>query len=312
MNIAYTLDNFPRQAESYITIGNFDGMHAGHKRLIGDMLIAAHADQRPGLVVTFTPHPMEVLFPDKPFQRIESDEEKLAIMEQLGVDTVLMLPFTPEFATMPPEAFIRNILLERLGMRRLFIGHDWTFGQGGSGNFALVERMAAEQGFSVTRLAPVMVGNEIVSSSRIRTLLQGGNIRLANAMLERHFTVSGEVIKGFQRGRTIGFPTANLKPGKSLLPKTGGYITYAEVEGRMYGAMTNIGRNPTFGNDHVSIETYILDFDADIYGKTIRLHFIDFLSEEQKFNGIEELKSHLRQVERDVRIRLGMPFDSFY
>ena len=311
MNIARTLDGFPNSAESYVTIGNFDGMHAGHKRLIGDMLVAARKDGRPGIVMTFSPHPMEVLASGKPFQRIESDAEKLELMRQMGVETVLMLPFTREFAAMSPDVFIRDILLERLGMRRLFVGHDWTFGRDGAGNFSLAERLAEERGFSVTRLAPVMIGNDVVSSSRIRDLLGTGNIRLANAMLERYFSVSGEVVKGFQRGRAIGFPTANLKPDGRILPKTGGYITYAEVDGVMHGAMTNIGNNPTFGNDHVTIETYILDFNQDIYGKTIRLHFVDFFSEEQKFNGIEELKAHLRRAEREARIRLGMATDSF-
>ena len=311
MNIIYTLEDISLPAERHVTIGNFDGMHIGHKRLIQDMLAAARAASRPGIVTTFSPHPMEVLARDKAFQRIESDAEKFALMEQIGVETLLVLPFTPEFAAMPPENFIRETLYGQLGMRHLFVGHDWTFGRAAEGDFSLVERMAAELGFSVTRLAPVMIENEIVSSSRIRELVRAGNIRLANAMLERHFTVSGEVVKGFQRGRTIGFPTANLNPGDRLLPRVGGYITYAEVEGRMYGAMTNIGNNPTFGNAHVTVETYILDFDADIYGKTIRLHFVDFLSEERKFDGVDALKSHLRQVERDVRARLGMTVSSF-
>lgn len=311
MNIVRTLEDFPCPAKSYVTIGNFDGMHAGHKLLIGDMLLAAHKESCPAIVVTFTPHPMEVLGKDMAFRRIENDEEKLALMEQMGVETVFMLPFTLDFAAMSPEVFIQNILVEHLGMRRLFIGYDWTFGRDGMGDFSLVERLAVQQGFSVTRLAPVMVRGEAVSSSRIRDLLREGNICLANAMLERYFSVSGEVVKGFQRGRTIGFPTANLKPDTRILPKTGGYITYAEIDGHMYGAMTNIGNNPTFGNDHVTIETHILDFHADIYGKTMRLHFVDFFSEEQKFNGIEELKAHLRRAEQEARARLGIASASY-
>ena len=305
MRIIRSLDDYAPAGESYVTIGNFDGMHAGHKELVNAMLAAAKDDGKEGIVVTFAPHPAEVLSPAKPFQRLISETDKLERLQKLGVKTVLVVPFTEDFARLSAEEFVRDVLVKKLNARRIFVGHDWKFGRNAGGDFSLVRGLGSRYGFRVEKVEPVHLEDAPVSSTRIREALKSSNIRAANAMLGGYFAISGTVVKGFQRGRTIGFPTANIVPGNVMLPAPGGYLTWAEVDGKEYPAMTNIGTNPTFGNDHVTVETHIPDFDKDIYGKTLTLHFVDFLAPEQKFPTIEALTDHLHAMERQVRARLG-------
>lgn len=305
MEIARSLEALRGAEKSYVTIGNFDGMHAGHRELVECMIRAARRDGAKAVVVTFDPHPRERFSEDGQFRRLSSEEEKLAQLRKMGVDMALIIPFTPEFAAMPPEEFVRTVLVEKLHAVRVFVGHDWRFGSGRGGDFSLARDLGARYGFTVDKVAPVCVAGEAASSSRVRAALEGGDMGEASALLGGFFTVSGEVVKGFQRGRQIGFPTANILPGNTLLPKTGGYLTWAEVDGKRYMAMTNIGRNPTFGNDHVTVETHLLDFSGDLYGKTLTLHFVDFLEPEQKYESVEALKAHLAEIERKVRERLG-------
>jgi riboflavin kinase/FMN adenylyltransferase len=293
---------------SCVTIGNFDGVHVGHQRLMARTCAKAKKRGLISVVVTFDPHPMTVLMGQKTPPFITSTRQRLRFIEQQGPNVALVLEFTRQMAAQEPEEFVRHYLVEGLGLRELVLGYDYAMGKGRKGNFELLSAMGQQLGFGVERLDPVIVGGAVVSSTRIRDLIQSGNVWDARPLLGRFFEVQGEVIDGMKRGAAqLGFPTANLRLEGTLLPKSGVYAVWAEVDGETFQAVANVGYNPTFGDTGLTLEAHILDFNRSIYGSQISLQFVQRLRSERKFESIEALKSRIADDVRLGRIILGTP-----
>ena len=281
-------------AGSCVTIGNFDGVHKGHQRLIQLACSRAKARDMVSVVVTFDPHPMRVLRNDRTPPFITLTEQKLELISQFGPQVCLLLEFTMDMARLSPEEFVKTYLLDGLNMKEMIIGYDYHLGKGRAGNFETLTGMGNRYGFSVDRLDPVTIDNAIVSSTRIRDLVQAGKVWPVRPLLGRFYQVKGEVVRGMNRGgKLLGFPTANLKLMDELFPKPGVYAIWVELDGEVHMGVANIGKNPTFGNDALSVEAHILDYSGDIYGEDIRVHFVQRIRDEKKFNGIDELKERI-------------------
>jgi riboflavin kinase/FMN adenylyltransferase len=300
-------------SESCVTIGNFDGVHLGHQRLIGLACARAKARGLVCVVVTFDPHPLRVLVgPDTP-PFITLTEQKLELMAELGPHAALVLPFTRELAALSPEEFVRRYLVEGLGVRELVIGYDYHMGKGRSGDFHTLTGLGERFGFSVDRIEPVSLDGAIVSSTRIRDMVQAGQVWAARPLLSRFYQVRGEVVHGMGRGgRLLGFPTANLRLDDELVPRLGVYAVWVEVlpgggSRRVVPGVANIGTNPTFEGSAVSVEAHLLDFDADIYSTEIRVHFVQRIRSERKFSGPEELVARIRKDVALAREILAQP-----
>ena len=283
-----------------VTIGNFDGVHNGHRKLIRRTMEKAAKLGLPSVVVTFCPHPLKVLAGAHAAPLITDYEKKLDLFEALGVDLVLMLEFTKALAGMEPEQFVREVLVEGLHMKELVVGYDYSFGKGRKGNFELLSELGARFGYSTERLDPVIIDGAIVSSTRIRDMIKAGRVWYVRPLMDRFYVVRGIVVHGMDRGgKLLGFPTANMRVRDELHPMPGVYATWAEVDGKVYKAVTNIGTNPTFGNDEISVETFIMDFDQDIYGWELRLNFVTRLRDEKKFGSLDEL---VAQITKDISL----------
>ncbi|WP_054650349.1 bifunctional riboflavin kinase/FAD synthetase [Salidesulfovibrio brasiliensis] len=301
MIVARTIDEIRDAVQgAAVTIGNFDGVHKGHQKLLGLTCDKAQANDLTSVVVTFDPHPLRVLTGRKTPPFITLIEQKLELISQYGPQVALVLEFTKDIAALSPEEFVRQYLVEGLGMKELIIGHDYHMGKGRSGNYDTLMELGAAMGFNVERLEPVTVEGAIVSSTRIRDLVQAGEVWDALPLLGRFYQVAGEVVHGMNRGgRLLGFPTANLKLVDELFPKPGVYAIWVEVDGEPHKGVANIGKNPTFGNDALSVEAHLLDFSGDLYGRDIRVHFVQRIRDERKFNGIDELKE---RIGKDIAI----------
>lgn len=279
-----------------VALGNFDGVHLGHQEIIKRTVESAHTKGYEAIVYTFDPHPRIVLGKVPEVPRLTTPRERADILEKLGLDVLILAEFTREFAAQPPEQFVREILVEELGARRLFIGENYRFGKDRAGTPAELKKIAPEAGFQVRVVPSVLVDGVMVSSSRIRDLLSQGRIREANVLLGRYYGLEGRIIHGHHRGKGLGFPTANLKPEVKLHPPEGVYAVYCRLDESVYPGVMNIGYNPTFQDKRVSYEAYLFDFDENIYGRTMRIYIVDRLREERTFSGIDELKA---QIERD-------------
>ena len=282
------------------TIGNFDGVHLGHRKILETVVSRARAVGRPSFAITFEPHPMAVLRPGDAPKRIQTLRQKEEAIEALGVDALLVIPFTRDFSLTEPEEFVRTLLRDKLAASELFLGGHFAFGRGKRGDLALLTRMGGECGFSVSAVDEVYAGGEPVSSTRVRRALERGAIVEANAMLGREYELDGLVSRGDRLGHQIGVPTINLEPENELPPSDGVYVTEIEIRsfGRKFASVTNIGRRPTLYEDYTTtIETYVLDFSADVYGEKVRLFFHDRLREERKFPSMMDLKA---QIQRDI------------
>lgn len=291
---------------SCVTIGNFDGVHLGHQRLMARTCAKARARGLVSVVVTFDPHPMTVLMRHKTPPFITSTSQRLRLMEAQGPNVALVLAFTREMASLEPEEFVKRYLLDGLAMRELVVGYDYAMGKGRKGDYELLSRMGRESGFGVERLDPVIVGGAVVSSTRIRDLVQSGNVWDARPLLGRFFEVEGEVVDGKKRGAAkLGFPTANLRLEGTLLPRPGVYAVWAELDGETFQAVANVGDNPTFGDTGLTLEAHIMDFDRRIYGQRLRLHFVQRLRGERKFESIDALKARIADDVRLSRVILA-------
>jgi riboflavin kinase / FMN adenylyltransferase len=283
------------------TIGNFDGVHLGHRRILEAVVARARETDRPSIAITFEPHPLSVLRPDRAPRRLQTLHQKEEAIEALGVENLLVIPFTRDFSLIEPEEFVRSVLEERLAVSELFLGSHFAFGRGKRGDLALLTRMGPECGFVASGVEEVFFEGEPVSSTRIRTAIARGDIRRANAMLGREYELDGLVAKGDKVGRKIGYPTINLEPENELHPADGVYVTQIHIRsfGRRFDCVTNIGRRPTVYEDYsTTIETYVLDFSADVYGEKVRLFFFDRLREERKFPSVTDLSE---QIARDIQ-----------
>jgi len=283
------------------TIGNFDGVHLGHRRILEAVVARARETDRPSIAITFEPHPLSVLRPDRAPRRLQTLHQKEEAIEALSVENLLVIPFTRDFSLIEPEEFVRSVLEERLAVSELFLGSHFAFGRGKRGDLALLTRMGPECGFVASGVEEVFFEGEPVSSTRIRTAIARGDVRRANAMLGREYELDGLVARGDKVGRKIGYPTINLEPENELHPADGVYVTQIHIRsfGRRFDCVTNIGRRPTVYEDYATtIETYVLDFSADVYGEKVRLFFFDRLREERKFPSVTDLSE---QIGRDIR-----------
>lgn len=288
-----------------ITIGNFDGVHIGHQKIFEYVKKKAKQINGTSVVITFEPHPIRVLYENHPLKLITTCQDKIKLIEKCGVDVTVCIPFTVEFSRIEAQDFVKEILVENFRAKWIVVGYDYRFGRERKGDKELLKRLGKSLGFKVTVLKAYRKSGKIISSTAVRNALIEGRIKEANSFLGRAYHIDGEVIKGAQRGSTLlGYPTANILPKQEIIPKEGVYVVKVTIpEDKTYNAVANIGRNPTFGGDRLSYEVHIINFRGDLLGKMIRVHFIERLRDEKKFNGPEELKEAISQdIESALKI----------
>jgi riboflavin kinase/FMN adenylyltransferase len=293
---------------SSVTLGNFDGIHVGHQALIKNAVDDGQRLGLPSAVLTFEPHPLKVLAPERAPKMLLTHKDKMQLLQSLGVDLVVIQHFDRSFAAIGAEEFVRKYLVERLRAKKVWVGKDLRFGKGRAGDIDKLRVWGARLGFDVGMVEPVMVCGERVSSSRIRELIGAGEIAGLQSMLGRCYFVSGKVVSGRRRGREIGFPTANIASRAEIVPCDGIYATLFHLGENILPSVTSIGLNPTFGAGPRTIESYILDFDREIYGESVKLSFIARLRDEKNFASvaalIEQIRLDVAQAEA-VLARLG-------
>jgi riboflavin kinase/FMN adenylyltransferase len=295
MTIIKSLDEVINVENTVVTIGNFDGIHKGHIKLIKEAVKEAKIKNYKSVVFTFKNHPMRYFRSDS-IKHIITNEEKVKIFEDLGVDIVFMIPFDEYMTKISATDFVKTILHEKLKCKMVIVGHDFTFARNKEGNASLLESLGKNYNMKVKVIEPIKIKGRRVSSSYIRNLINDGNVSEIKNFLGRNYFLEGEVIHARKIGRTIGFPTANLKAeDKLIIPKNGIYAVKVYVKNKVYYGATNIGYNPTVNGKVLSIETNIIDFDEEIYGEIIRVEFLDRIRDEKKFNSLDELKSQLRK-----------------
>ena len=288
------LNNYHEKTPKVLSLGMFDGVHVGHISIINQLKKIAKEKNYETALLTFWPHPRKIFNPNDELKLLNTLDEKIHLLENAGVDTLFLKAFDEEFRNLNGEEFIRQILVETLHVKYIIIGHDHVFGKNKSGNFELLQNLSKELGYEVVQMEAIKEGDFNISSTKIRTCLANGNITGANKMLGYHYPVSGKVVHGKKLGRTIGYPTANIEVDElKLLPKKGAYIVEVYINNQFYKGMLSIGTNPTVNGEKITTEVFILDFNEDIYDKTIMVKFRDFLHEEIKFESLEKLIERL-------------------
>jgi riboflavin kinase / FMN adenylyltransferase len=284
---------------THLAIGVFDGLHLGHQAVIGRALESSRQTGGNAVVVTFDPHPVRVLRPEKAPRLLTSTPHKLKLIEKQGADAVLLLQFTLEFSKTPPHLFIEKLVGAAHRLDQICVGQEWTFGANRAGSIRLLEELAPKLGFHVASVPPVLVNDRVVSSTLIRSAVECGDLESAAKYLGRAFTILGTVTEGRQLGRRLGFPTANLQAHNELFPPNGVYAAKAWFREEEYGGVVNIGVRPTIENESGEriLELYLFDFDRQIYGEDVEVAFLEFLRPEQKFAGVSELQA---QIQRDA------------
>lgn len=299
MQIITSLDEMRLSYPSAVAIGKFDGVHLGHRQLLGE-IIAKKQKGMKAVVFTFNPSPT-VLFSKVREKELTSIDEKRKLFEDMGVDVLVEFPLTYETAATPKEAFVEEILVQRLNAKFIAAGTDLSFGKNGEGNSAFLMEESSKYNFEVKIIDKISYKGEIISSTLVRKAIAEGDVKKAHFMLGSPYFVQGIVQKGNQIGRTIGFPTVNITPDEEkLLPPNGVYKTEVIVDDRIFEAITNVGCKPTVTNDEkIFIESYLYNFTENIYGKKIEVHFLEFMRKEQKFENIGELK---KQLQKDMQL----------
>lgn len=299
----------PYVKDTVITVGTFDGVHRGHRDVIERLVARAHVLKIPSVLVTFEPHPLEVVNPAAAPLLLTTHDEKQEVIAETGLDYLAVVPFTAELAAYSAEDFVERILRRCFRMRELLIGYDHGFGRQRAGNVDVLRTLGERDGFRVEVVEPVSTADgHSVSSTSIRRAVAGGDLDRAAASLGRLYSVSGRVIEGAQRGRTIGFPTVNLgaPPKRKLLPPEGVYAVRAQTPAGPLGGMMNLGPRPTFGDSATSLEAHLFDTSGNFYGSHIRIDFVARLRETRKFASAEQLTAQLRNDERDARNALTL------
>jgi len=284
--------------DTVVTIGNFDGVHRGHREIFRQLISCGLRRGLQSVVVTFEPHPLKILSAETTPPMITTFVQKVALIASAGVDCLVVVPFTAEFAQMTADDFVRNLLCDSLGMRHIIIGHDYAFGKGREGNFATLERIGAEKGYTLEDVEPVGEEGVVFSSSLVRRLISAGDMEAASGALGRYYMISGTVVHGRDIGRSLGFPTANVATCNELLPPDGVYAVMVLIDGRLVKGACSIGLNPTFDGGSRAIEVFLLDFADQIYGREIAVCFVERLRDIIKFPDIAEL---IGAITRDVR-----------
>ena len=285
-----------RLKNSYVALGTFDGVHRGHRVLINSAIEEAKKNGGISVVYTFLNHPLEIIAPERVPKMINTIDEKLRLLEEMGVDYVVLQTFDEKYAETSKEEFIDKILIEYLGAKEIFVGFNYTFAEKGSGNVEYLRKVAPEKGIKLNEIKAIEYKGQVLSSTLIRKFILEGKIEEANMFLGRPFFISGEVEHGKKLGRVLGFPTANLKVVNKVYPPFGifGGTVLIEGEKEKYNAVVNIGKNPTLKPGELSVEVHILDFNRDIYGKKIDVSIEKHLRDEKKFGSMEELRQGIR------------------
>lgn len=296
MQIYYDLEA-PSESfqESIVTVGVFDGLHIGHQAVIQRVLTQAEKFKLASFVLTFDPPPLAFLAPEKCPPTLTTLPKKIEILEQLGVDAVVFARFDAYLQQMSPDAFVRQVLLQRLNARQVIIGYDWQFGKGRSGNAEALKQLGNRHQFGVTIVGPVQLRGKPVHSTRVREAIAASHLDLTVELLGRRYSIMGEVVKGQGRGRQIGFPTANIDAGNQMLPPSGVYAIQVKLERCLFDGILNMGTRPTFDEEKFQIESHLFDFERMIYGKKIEIFFIEKIRDEQRFPNPEMLVAQIKQ-----------------
>ena len=298
MRLFHGTDNAEIQRPTVLTLGVFDGLHLGHQLIMSTVVERARAVGAVPTVITFDPHPRAVLHPESAPPLLQTFDQKIEGLGVLGIEQTIVLRFTPEFAAVRAPDFLRDIVMDRLHAREVYLGKGFAFGHNREGNIELLRRLGGELGFVAGEVPEVKLRGRRVSSSKIRELLTHGQVNLARRMLGRPYGVEARVEHGSERGHKLGFPTANLHPHNRVIPRNGVYVTGTLIEGQWRRSVTNVGLRPTFGDaTEPSVETFVMNWDGDLYGDVVRVRFLHRLRDERKFSSIDELKT---QIARDV------------
>ena len=303
MKIYYDIESFKKVPNAVVTIGTFDGVHRGHQAILKNMVNRAHELGGESVVVTFYPHPRQVLSHDSGIRFISTQEEKISHLEALGIDNLLIIKFTKEFAAISSEDFIKDFIVKKIQPAVLTIGYDHHFGKGRTGDFDMLYELGNLYHFKVEKIEEQDIDNVAVSSTKIRHYLADGDIRHANMLLGYEFSYTGKVVHGQQVGHKMGYPTANIDVAEEfqLIEKPGVYATFVDIDGKSFPSMTYIGKRPTMHDDRPqSIETHIIGFEKDLYGKEIKIRFVDFVRDDKKFDNFEALKHQIGVDEQTI------------
>lgn len=281
-----------------VTLGNYDGVHLGHQQIFHQVVETARKHSGTSVIFTFEPHPLQVLSPSTCPPILNTCRRKMDLFSSFGIDLVICAEFTREFAAILPRDFVEDILVKKVGVRELFIGYDYAFGRGKQGTTDFLKEMGAEFDFKVTVVPAYTLDGEVVSTTRIRRLVQDGRVNEVAELLGRSYASEGLVVPGDRRGKTLGFPTANLDSRNQLYPKRGVYAVQVEHRGRLLNGVVNIGTHPTFGEGRVAIEVHIFDFHEEIYGEFVRVLYRKRIRDELTFSNREAL---IRQIRSDIK-----------
>jgi riboflavin kinase/FMN adenylyltransferase len=298
MQILHDYKSFHDPRGTTLTIGNFDGIHLGHQKILDQVVLKASSSNTSSVVLTFDPHPMAVLHPSRAPHLITTMEKKIALIQKSGIDFLLVLPFDQALSALEGKAFVEQILLNHLQLRHIFVGNNFHFGHHRSGNNMLLEQMGVKWNFCVHSLPEVIIRRERVSSTWIRRLIQSGRISLANRLLGRFYSLDGPVITGAGLGRKWLFPTLNLRPQNDILPKSGVYVTFCRFHQRQFSAVTNIGMRPTLAGKFLTVETHLLETNLQEPPDQMEIFLLHRLRDEIKFSSLQDLRE---QIARDCR-----------
>lgn len=319
MKILYDLNELSKTKEPIgIALGTFDGLHIGHQKVIGDLVKHCKANGYKSVVYTFSNHPRELTRNGHKVQKLVSNGDKEKLIEATGADYLLMIPFNEDFMHTSPEIFVKKYLIDGMNVKTIAVGFDYRFGKDAAGDVDLLKSLSSRYGYELMMISPVQIDGHKISSSEIRDRIKHGDMIAARKMLGRPYSVTGPVIKGKQVGRKLGFPTANILPEPHMsLIRPGVYVSYTQVGDVLYPSLSNVGYNPTFDQTELNFESFLLDFDEDIYDEVIRIFFIEHIRDEEKFGSLEALiakmntdlsyaKSHFfnKLIPEDCQIRL--------
>ena len=300
METIFGLDHLTRPlVNPVVTLGNFDGIHLGHRKIFERVKAEASRMGGESVVITFEPHPLKVLSPRSCPPLLAPPKKKISLIEQLGMDVVLCIEFTKAFSEISPSDFVKNILVDRVGARKVIVGYNFHFGKRKKGNPQTLKQIGSLYNLQVEIIDSLIIEGITVSSSKIRELIKHGKVEKASKLLGRHYSILGKVIEGAKRGRLIGFPTANLEISNELFPLTGVYAVEVVWNGQSFKGVADVGRNPTFETEggKISTEVYILDFNEDIYGEEIQVDFVKRIRDEVRFDSAAQL---IAQIQKDV------------
>ncbi|WP_421762753.1 bifunctional riboflavin kinase/FAD synthetase [Ekhidna sp.] len=306
MKVIDHIDAFDKPDYSVVTIGTFDGVHIGHQTILKRLVEDAKKNSGKSILITFWPHPRFILNKDADkLKLLTTFEEKVKLVADIGVDYIIKIAFTPAFSNLSAQQFVKDILVDKVGTTNLFIGYDHHFGNNREGNIHFLKEHAPEHGFQVNEISKQEIDHIGISSTKIRNALSSGEIHLANSLLGRDYSVKGRVVDGAKKGRSIGFPTANIEVEESykLLPADGAYAIRAVIKGNIYDGMLNIGFKPTVNGSSRTIEAHLFNFDQDIYNEDIVVQFVKALRKEMKFESLEKLKEQL-ELDKAAALRI--------